>query len=56
MILYFVKLPDRWHTKPFNDYKSAIEFATKKFTTVYTEVYELNLDNLGKKNLVWKKV
>lgn len=55
-MLYFVKLTDHWHLKPFMDYNSAIEFATKKFPKdENAEVYEVNLDNLKAKNRVWKR-
>lgn len=55
-MLYFVKLSDHWHMKPFMDYNSAIEFVTKKFAKdENAEVYEVNLDNLTVKNRVWKR-
>lgn len=55
-MLYFVKLSDHWHMKPFMDSNSAIEFVTEKFPKdENAEIYEVNLDNLTVKNRVFKR-
>lgn len=49
MIYWFVKIDGRWE-KPYTYYPVSKFSSTKK----KVEIYEVDLDSLGKKNLVWK--
>lgn len=49
MKYWFVKIDGKW-SKPFNYYPASKYANTKKDV----EIYEVDLDSLGKKNLVWR--
>lgn len=49
MTYWFVKIDGKW-SKPFTYYPVSKYANTKK----EIEIYEVDLDQLGKKNLVWK--
>ena len=49
MIYWFVNIDGKW-TKPYTYYPVALYNSTKK----NVKIYEINLDELPKKNLVWK--
>ena len=49
MTYWFVKIDGRWE-RPYTFYPVAKITGTKK----NVEIYEVNLDELKKKNLVWK--
>lgn len=49
MTYWFVKIEGKW-SKPYTYYPGSKFNQTKK----HVEIYEVNLENLGKRNLVWK--